>query len=167
MHTVRSAAAVCTHVDMKPDEMRLQVITMCWHTQCHRWPLDFRPLPSNGVLPSTKGAKVLHAALTNHNCRQAHGLTPKGFRSPPPPPPPPPRPCIVCLLTLWLPRTWLLAPRRGTPRFAMSSVVPGCVPAGIFSSTGPSTVVTFTCRSRLIQRVQKMTCSTHDRIVTR
>lgn len=47
-------------------------------------------------------------------------------------------------LTLWLPRTWLLAPSRGTPRLAMSSVVPGCVPAGILSSTGPSTVVTLT-----------------------
>lgn len=46
--------------------------------------------------------------------------------------------------TWWSPRVVGL-PSRGTPRLAMSSVVPGCVPAGIFSSTGPSTVVTLTC----------------------
>jgi hypothetical protein len=56
-------------------------------------------------------------------------------------------------LTLWLPRT-LFAPRRGTPRLAMSSVVPGCVPGGIFSSTGPSTVVTLTCEQHTSAGVQ-------------
>jgi hypothetical protein len=29
----------------------------------------------------------------------------------------------------------MLEPSRGTPRLAMTSVVPGCVPAGIFKST--------------------------------
>jgi len=59
-------------------------------------------------------------------------------------------------LTLWLPRTWLLAPRRGTPRLAISSVVPGCVPAGILSSTGPSTVVTLTYTGTAARMVNKM-----------
>ncbi len=43
--------------------------------------------------------------------------------------------------TWWSPRSVSL-PRRGTPRLPMTSVVPGCVPAGIRRSTGPSTVVT-------------------------
>mmetsp|Transcript_33164 Transcript_33164/g.98741 ORF Transcript_33164/g.98741 Transcript_33164/m.98741 type:complete len:254 (-) Transcript_33164:599-1360(-) len=50
--------------------------------------------------------------------------------------------------TWWSPRCATL-PRRGTPRLAMSSVVPGCVPDGIFSSTGPSTVGTLTCVPRI------------------
>ncbi len=36
--------------------------------------------------------------------------------------------------TWWSPRM-LLEPRRGTPRLDMTSVVPGCVPPGIFRST--------------------------------
>lgn len=47
----------------------------------------------------------------------------------------------TCTRTNWSPLIFLLF-RRGTPFFDITSVVFGCVPAGIFKSTMPSTVGT-------------------------